>query len=547
MSTGASFDLKRWKDYIDWKLFILLLLFLNVKLAVKIPAIVLVYCLQPNFRFGFRLRDPRLPLFYPLIIAVALLGMLVNGDFREPNYLLVFLTGAGFWLLCLLAIHQVKLSVDQQSTEKIHHTLLVFFVLNAAVSAGNLLSIIWEIRDLNPYTYQAQYQKYFINTGDYIRGLTFDTSTTNAVINAMGIIYFFTRKQYLWLLVCMAALLLTASNILNIAVVLILGFLFCFRSNRDQKSFVVVCLIFLLVFMSKVSPQNLEYVGNNIEKMAGMEKPAAPHREVSLLEMAQQPDSVLTAEQRRQKTAILYMDSLTRVWHAELKRLHPNVQPAEEQLLLPEPPIHSASYQSIKDPVSLEDPIVQFIHRYSPVLPYATGAIPTPHLPGKAIGLLQTASFIVQHPGHILLGNGMGNFSSKLAFRVTGLGFAGGFPQKHTYINTDFMHNHLDLYLNFFSRQSGYHSLVNTPFSVYDQLLSEYGVLGLLLFLAAYLGFFWRHYRRLTYGIPLLLLMMGIFFIDYWFEQLSVLVLFELLLLLNIKETATVQGGPAYD
>jgi hypothetical protein len=27
-------------------------------------------------------------------------------------------------------------------------------------------------------------------------------------------------------------------------------------------------------------------------------------------------------------------------------------------------------------------------------------------------------------------------------------------------------------------------------------------------------------------------------FIDYWFEQLSVIVFFELLLLLNIKETA---------
>ncbi len=546
MSTSTSFDLRKWKDFIDWKLLLLLLLFLDVKLAVKIPAIVLVYCLQPNFRFGFRLRNSRLPLFYPLIMAVAFLAMLVNRNFLEPGYLLVFLTGAGFWLLCLLAIHQVKLSVDQQSTEKIHHTLLVFFVLNAAVSAFNLLSIMWEIRDLNPYTYQAQFQKYFINTGDYIRGITFDTSTTNAVINAIGIIYFFTRKQYTLLLVCMAALLLTGSNILNIATVLILGFLFCFRSNRDQKSFVVVCLIFLLVFMSKVSPQNLEYVGNNLEKMAGMEKPVVHTREVSLLEMAQQPDSVLTAEQRRLKTAALYMDSLTKAWYVALKKLHPDAQPAEEELVLPEPPIHSASYQSIKDPVSLQDPIVQFIHRYSALLPYATGALPTPRLPGKAIGMLQTAGFMVQHPGRILLGNGMGNFSSKLAFRATGLGFAGGFPQKHTYINTDFMHNHLDLYLNFFSRQSGYHSLVHTPFSVYDQLLSEYGILGLLLFLVAYLGFFWRHYRRLTYGVPLLLLMMGIFFIDYWFEQLSVLVLFELLLFLNIKETATDKGGPVY-
>jgi len=32
--------------------------------------------------------------------------------------------------------------------------------------------------------------------------------------------------------------------------------------------------------------------------------------------------------------------------------------------------------------------------------------------------------------------------------------------------------------------------------------------------------------------------MLAVFFTDYWFEQLSVVVFFELLLLLNIKETA---------
>jgi hypothetical protein len=106
-----------------------------------------------------------------------------------------------------------------------------------------------------------------------------------------------------------------------------------------------------------------------------------------------------------------------------------------------------------------------------------------PALPGKAIGLLQTGtSSWFNIPDKILLGNGMGNFSSKLAFRATGLGFAGGFPHKYVYINQAFMLNHLDLYLNFFSKNTGYHSLTNSPFSVYDQLWSEYGLLGLLAF-----------------------------------------------------------------
>jgi len=137
-----------------------------------------------------------------------------------------------------------------------------------------------------------------------------------------------------------------------------------------------------------------------------------------------------------------------------------------------------------------------------------------------------------------LTGAGMGNFSSKLAFRATGLGFAGGYPAKYVYINPGFFANHLDLYLNFFSKNSGQHSLTNSPYAVYDQLLGEYGLLGLFAFLFYYLFFFAKHYKKLTYGLPLLLLLIPVLFIDYWFEQLSVIVFFELLLLLNIKETA---------
>jgi len=131
----------------------------------------------------------------------------------------------------------------------------------------------------------------------------------------------------------------------------------------------------------------------------------------------------------------------------------------------------------------------------------------------------------------------MGNFSSKLAFKATGLEFAGGFPEKYIYIGKDFLINHLDVYLNFFSKRRELHSLTNNPFSVYDQMIAEYGLIGLTVFVIFYLGFFTRQYKKLTYGLPVLLLMLAAFSIDYWFEQLSVLVFFELLLLLNIKET----------
>jgi hypothetical protein len=99
----AGYHLKKLQTAVDWKLLLFLLLFLNVKLAVKIPAIVIIYLLQFNFKFGFSLKNARLPLFYLLIIAIAFIDLIINKGYNNSNYMVVFAIGIGFWLLCLLA------------------------------------------------------------------------------------------------------------------------------------------------------------------------------------------------------------------------------------------------------------------------------------------------------------------------------------------------------------------------------------------------------------------------------------------------------------
>jgi hypothetical protein len=546
----TKLDLKKKKSYADWKLLVLLVLFLNVKLAIKIPAIALVYLLQFNFKFGFKLKDSRLPLFYPLIMGLAFIGLLINGSYTNINYLVAFGFGIGFWVLCILAIHQVKLSVEGKPVAVIHNTLLLFFIINAAFSALNLLSIIWEIKALNPYLYQGQYQKYFIGTGDYIRGLTFDTSTTNAVISAMGVIYFLVRGKPIMLLVCMAILLLTGSNFIDISLLLIMALLFTFRSTRNQKSMMLVCLMMLVIFMAKVSPQNNQYVDETIADILEKYPKHQVKPQAKEIPLVNRPDSELSPEQRKEKMATLYLDSLSMAEYIKINKHAPKpLDPAiirtdEGRVIVPQANIHSATYQSIKVPLPAQHPLITFIDRHKTDLPISAKSIPTPPLPGKAIGLIQTGKFMALHPGKILVGDGMGNFSSKLAFRATGLGIAGGYPHKYIYINQAFMLDHLDLYLNFFSKNTGYHSLTNSPFSVYDQLWAEYGLLGLLVFAVYYLWFFARHYKKLTYGLPILLLIMAVLLVDYWFEQLSILIFFELLLFLNIKETTpNIAGG----
>jgi hypothetical protein len=530
-------DLKKLRSFADWKLLLLLLLFLNVKLAIKVPAIVLVYLLDTNFKFGFSLKNSRLPLFYPAVIIIGLIAVIINKDFDTPNYLLVLSIGVLFWVLCILAIHQVKLSVERSDIEIIHQTLLIFFITNAVFSLLNLAAILIEIGTINPYTYRGQYQKYFLSTGDFIKGLTFDTSTNNAIISAFGVIYYFTLKKPAMLLVCMVVLLLTGSNFTNLALLIILIPLFIFKSNRDQKSLLMVCGMLFVVFMTKISPENNKYVIDTFKNIAHIKNPPAKPDTLPM-PLVLRADSTLDHEEKRQKIAQLYLDSLS----AKRSAL-PRQAAAKKvfvtnagRVFIPPPNIHTPPYQGLKVTPAGQIPLVKFISVHKKELRLAAQAEVNTVLPGKVQGHLQTLSFFIQHPAKILTGDGMGNFSSKLAFRVSGIGVTGTFPAKYIYIDRDFKANHLDLYLEFFSKRGDYHSLTHSPFSVYDQMLGEYGLLGFAALFILYIAFFARHYKRLTYGTPIIALVLIIFFVDYWFEQLSVLVLFELMLFLNIKE-----------
>jgi hypothetical protein len=402
----------------------------------------------------------------------------------------------------------------------------------------NLALIIVHTPALNPYTYQGEYQKYFISTGDFIKGLTFESSITNAVLNAFGVVYFLTRRHFLMTLVCMAILLLTASNFINLITIAILVLLFVFKSNRDQKSIIIVCLTFLVVFMAKVSPQNNDYALNTI-KMAFYKRPViSPWPIDNTIRITMRPDSTLTFEEKREKIATRYLDSLFLLRAKELARYKlPSsiLTTPTGKIILPKPDLNLPGYQWLRTTPPEQKQLADFVTAHEKDLPISRTHRWSP-VPGKITGMMQTINLFRHRPAKVFFGEGVGNFSSKLAFKAPGLGFTGGYPKKHVYINPLFLSTHLDVYLSFFSRAAGTHSLTNSPFSVYDQLLAEYGLAGLLALFIFYLWYFARHYKKLTYGTPLLILLMSIFFIDYWYEQLSVVILFELMLFLNIKE-----------
>ncbi len=243
---------------VEWRLLAFLVLFMDVKLAVKLLALLFVYFLRPDFRFGFRWKQSRLPLFYPLIIGIALWNFVLSPDLKL-NYLMVLMNGILVWAACILAIHQIKLFTERTDTTVLHNTLTVFFVFNIIVSLFNLSVILMDIGLRNPFLYQGQFQKYFINTGDFIKGLSWDNSTTNALINCFGVTYFLFRNKFQLAISCMATLLLTGSNFGCIVMILVLTGIFIFKSTKEQKSIIVINLFLLILFFAKISPQNGNY------------------------------------------------------------------------------------------------------------------------------------------------------------------------------------------------------------------------------------------------------------------------------------------------
>jgi hypothetical protein len=476
-----------------------------------------------------------------LIIGIGIITWLFSGLITNLNYDIVLATGVLFWVLCILAIHQIKLAVEKNDPAIIHRTIISFFIINALVSLFVYAGIVLETGTLNPYLYQGNYQKYFINTGDYIKGVFFDTSSTNAVFNAFAVIYLLQKNKFLGAIGSMFILLLCGSNMINILLGSIFIFLFIFRSSKDQKSMIIVCMLMLIFFLVKISPQNNQYITETWQKITGTVPPPKPVI-TKIIPITEKPDSILNGEELKQKIAQLYVDSVNRLFVekntatvVDLK-LPDSVMTITGKPEIPRSNIHTPPFQHKWDTTVLQKKLMLFTEKEK--LPVPVDQVKEKKLPGKLIALKQTVNYFKQHPARVFTGTGPGNFSSKLAFRATALKIGGGYPDKYVYINPDFKKNHLDLYLYYFAKSDTLHSLTNTPNSVYDQLLSEYGLLGLVSFIFFYLGYFASRYSDLSYGIPLLLLMAGLFFTDYWFEQLSVVVLFELLLLLNIKETA---------
>ncbi len=539
METSLFYNLKKRAAQVSWPLLVFLLLVLNVKLVIKVIAILLV-CIYNRKEFSVKgFFRQRYLWFYFGMIGIGFINGLLQYRSLNISYGVTAAIGLSFWAMCALISYQLFIIVQKEDAAKVHHAICFFFILHFAVIGLDFLSIVFETGSINPYTYKGLNQKYYISTGDSITGITLDAPVTTAFICAFGLLYFLYRKQFFLSLISMAALLIMASNFANLVLTGVFLFAFVFYSNRLQKSFILVSLVMLVLFMVKISPQNNEHVGRIFYQIIDKPYDLPPEKIIPLSQLKKEPDSVLSFEERRKKYAQNYIDSMNAV------RLGADFTEPESILekkisLDTGTSANNTVFYQFKESEVTEKKITQYSafmdEMYPPAKEDSLKQRYNWKNPGKFIAAKQLYDHFTTHPGQAITGTGIGNFSSRLAFKATLLNIAGRYPAKWKYVNNDFLYNHLFLYLYFHSQDQSKHEASNTPDSVYSQVLGEYGIAGILLLLILYFGFFIRRVSKNDYGLPLLLLLAGAFFAEYWFEQFSIVVLFELLFFVHIKD-----------
>lgn len=539
MKTQLIHTLKKKAGQINWPLLVFMVLVLDVKLIVKVAAVLLICIYNWKTISVKSFFSQRYVWFYFGVICIGLINLLLQFKNVNTVYLATTVIGIAFWMMCAIIAYNVYIIIQKENSANIHNTISTFFILHIAVIFLNLLQIIFETGSINPYTYKGFNQKYFMSTGDTIVGITFDASVTTAFICAFGLLYFLYRRQFLLSLACMAALIIMASNFANLILLGVFAFAFLFYSSRIQKSFILIYIVMLVVFMAKISPDNYEHVGRIFYQIIDKPYDLPPVKVIPLAQLKKEPDSILTFEERRKKHAQNYIDSMSTI------RL--GVDYKEPENIFSKKAVLSVGNKA-KDTgfyIYHESAVIEKkINRYGGFLSQMYNKEEQDSLtklynwnhPGKWIAGEQLFGFLKSHKEKILLGNGIGNFSSRLAFKATMLDISGRYPEKLKYINPYFLINHLYVYLYFHSQEQSKHEASNTPDTVYYQLAGEYGVTGVFLLLILYFGFFIRHIRKQSFGLPLLLLLAGAFFAEYWFEQFSIVILFELLFFLDMKD-----------
>jgi len=477
---------KRVAEKADLPFLLFLLTISSNKIYLKVVALLLIFALRPKFNFMF---NKKLPYFYPLIAILATVQFLFFGrDFSLPHFV-AFGVGLLYWLICYAYMYQSYLFTKQNSMARIDQTLKIYVILNFAMCLFNYVSIC--IKTNSPFPFFLGEGTYGPSTGDHITGLFGHPSYINAIVNALFALYYIHHKKMGLFLLTTFCALLSFANVINLVFIgILIVYLFIAGDNR-KRVFIVINLAICVVMYLFVSPDNYIYVKKTIGLSVGNETEIMPQ--------------VITSKFRDERFAKVP----ARVSYVN------DSSAARQQIMM-----FDRSF---------------FFHRsFDEYRSYAPADIKSS--PGKKIAIMQTIGFVKANPVAAMFGAGMGNFSSRLAFQFSGRDSSRLFSHLPKYCSGYYFQNNLLIYDHMIMLPNEYHSIKHFPNNFFSQLLGEYGIIGVLLFLLFYLWFFYKRVNSRLFFFLLLSCVGCYLMLEYLYEFFNVMTIFELLLFIDCKQ-----------
>lgn len=510
-----------------------LLFILNYRISFKILAIAALYFFKPKIKFN---RDG-VTLFYFSMIFLSFFNLVfIHRDYSYQHVVTV-LAGMLIWLCCLLTYYQIRFAVNNNQPFKITNTLKILTLINLAVTCYDYLKVVFITGTINPFT-QISPPPYGVSSGDLIGGVFGDIHLVNTIISCFLVLFFMYRKCVGYSIASLLPFLLTGSNLGTLILFAVLLYVLVLKKGAIYKTIALSLMCGIVLFYLKITPDNKNYMLKVLTKAGEYFSKQQPKTYLANAPLISnnndlKPKKVYTKDE----LVAMYISYLIKTKKITQKNAITKPDEGVIKKLTAYKLTNEKQNQKRSDYVFARKDSVARAKENNPLFEY--GKLKKYNLDsvsGKIVSFKQTKNYLQSNWQVALFGAGVGSFSSRQAFINSGIvGDSRILTALPQYETREFKQNHKSIFKYLMYQDDETHSITNLPFCWYNQVFGEYGIIGFLSFAIFYFGFFIKKLPRLSYGKLLLICVFGFLFFDYWYERLSVMVLFELLMLIDLK------------
>lgn len=491
-----------------------LLLFTNQAMfSIKILGLVFIYIARPDFKFG--LSTGRMPRFIPYLLTLAVVNYLFFTRDFSYEYTVAFIAGNMLWVFSFLSFHQVKLSVERYGTETAHKTLKLFIVLHFLFCIGQLVQIMVLTDTLNPYV--GLEFPYGMSTGDNVFGVFMENSLYNVTVSGFLAIYFLFKRNWFHAMLASICVILVFSNFGTIVFgSVLLGLFFTgilYAATHGKISWLkriappgnfalyIPAYILLIVFLYvTISPDNANYFVAKVKnKIFSIEVEGKNNYKGMIADQKMYPEAFTMTTSEYQKLKMQTKDGV--------------------------------SFATANQQTGTTNQTSRIAVKRNMTKTYVQ------QLQGKTLAVLETMQFLKSSPVNLFFGAGTTRFSSHIAQKMAGYDssrlFMNILPR---FASPEYKENHVLLIEERMKSNKEYYSTANFPDSFYNQIFGEYGILGALLFVFFYIGYFLKSIHKLTYGLWLFVILLPFAHLSYIFDTMCVMPFFEWLMLIDMEK-----------